>query len=82
MLRGGCTTTHATSDFFELSPETPQHRAAQTRYFETDNPTELLSASAAVLQDLGKEILRISVLKDGTVTRYVRKIRGEFKPPR
>jgi len=35
-----------------------------------------------VKKDLGKEILRISVLKDGTVTRYVRKIRGEFKPPR
>ena len=36
-----------------MSPQSPQHRAAQTRYFETRDATELLSASAAVLQDLG-----------------------------
>lgn len=36
-----------------MSPESPQHRAAQTRYFETRDSAELLSASAAVLQDLG-----------------------------
>jgi hypothetical protein len=41
---------------FELSPESPQHRAAETRYFETRDATELLSASAAVLQDLGFHI--------------------------
>lgn len=39
--------------FFELSPQTPQYRAAQTRWFETRDADELLSASAAVLQDLG-----------------------------
>jgi len=45
-------------------------------------PEALGGTEYYVKKDLGKEILRISVLKDGTVTRYVRKIRGEFKPPR
>lgn len=36
-----------------LSPETLQQRQVQTRRFETMNEAELLSASAAVLQDLG-----------------------------
>jgi hypothetical protein len=39
--------------FFELAPEAPQHRVEETRFFETRDSTELLSASAAVLQDLG-----------------------------
>ena len=38
------------------SPRFPNHRAAQTRLFETPNEIELLSASAAVLQDLGFQI--------------------------
>ena len=41
---------------FQLTPESAQHRAAQTREFETPNETELLSASAAVLQDLGFQV--------------------------
>jgi len=45
-------------------------------------PEALGGTEYHVKKNLGKEILRISVLKDGTVTRYVRKIRGEFKPPR
>ena len=45
-------------------------------------PEALGGTEYHVKKDLGKEILRISVLKDGTVMRYVRKIRGEFKPPR
>lgn len=40
----------------QLSPESPAHRAIETRTFETPNETELLSASAAVLQDLGFQI--------------------------
>jgi len=48
----GCTTARP-QEPFELSPDSPRHRAAQTRYFETRDATELLSASAAVLQDLG-----------------------------
>jgi hypothetical protein len=42
--------------FFELSPQTAQNQALQTRMFETTDEKELLSASAAVLQDLGFQI--------------------------
>lgn len=51
----GCATTEA-KQFFVLAPEAPAHKAAQTRFFETRAPNELLSASAAVLQDLGFHI--------------------------
>ncbi len=37
----------------QLSPESLERRKAQTRVFETDNEAVLLSASAALLQDLG-----------------------------
>jgi hypothetical protein len=39
-----------------LEPVSPQYRAAQTRFFETSDEIELLSASAAVLQDLGFQL--------------------------
>lgn len=52
----GCVTRTQPAEFFQLSPESPKHRAAQIRYFETDDDRELLSASAAVLQDLGFHI--------------------------
>ncbi len=42
--------------FFALTPESAKHRALQTRTFETSDEKELLSASAAVLQDLGFQI--------------------------
>ena len=42
--------------FFESTPEGSRHKALQTRIFETSNEKELLSASAAVLQDLGFQI--------------------------
>ncbi len=42
--------------FFALTPENAQHRALQTRMFDTSDEKELLSASAAVLQDLGFQI--------------------------
>jgi len=42
--------------FFALTPQNAQHRALQTRMFETSDEKELLSASAAVLQDLGFQI--------------------------
>ena len=42
--------------FFQLTPESAQHRALQTRMFETSDEKELLSASAAVLQDLGFQV--------------------------
>lgn len=38
---------------FELPADSAQRRAAETRVFETRDANELLSASAAVLQDLG-----------------------------
>ena len=41
---------------FQLAPESSAHRAMQTRQFETPSSDELLSASAAVLQDLGFQI--------------------------
>jgi hypothetical protein len=39
-----------------LTPESPGYRALQTRIFETTDERELLSASAAVLQDLGFQV--------------------------
>jgi hypothetical protein len=41
---------------FALTPESAANRANQTRRFETPNSDELLSASAAVLQDLGFQV--------------------------
>jgi hypothetical protein len=56
LLLAGCAARQKPAEFFQLSPESPAHKAAQTRQFETSNETELLSASAAVLQDLGFQI--------------------------
>jgi hypothetical protein len=53
---GGCVATLQPTDFFELTAESPVNKSMQTRLFETDNEKELLSASAAVLQDLGFQI--------------------------
>jgi hypothetical protein len=50
---GACQATVPDRDLFVLAPESPKERAEETRYFETRDSTELLSASAAVLQDLG-----------------------------
>lgn len=47
----GCVTTPA--QFFHPAPETSEQKAVQVRHFETSDSSELLSASAAVLQDLG-----------------------------
>lgn len=55
-LLAGCASREKPQDFFQLTEESPKHKAAQTRYFETSGETELLSASAAVLQDLGFQI--------------------------
>jgi hypothetical protein len=41
---------------FQLKPESAANRAMQTRGFETRDEAELLSASAAVLQDLGFQV--------------------------
>jgi hypothetical protein len=40
-------------DALQLSPDSLQRRQLQTRVFETEDEMQLLSASAALLQDLG-----------------------------
>ena len=55
-LLSGCVQMPKVETFFVLTPESAQHRALQTRMFETSDEKELLSASAAVLQDLGFQV--------------------------
>ena len=55
-LLSGCVQMPKVETFFVLTPESAQHRALQTRMFETSDEKELMSASAAVLQDLGFQI--------------------------
>ncbi len=55
-VSAGCVATWQPAEFFELSAESPAHKAMQSRYFETGDELELLSASAAVLQDLGFQV--------------------------
>jgi len=55
-LLTGCVTHTEPAELLQLTAETPKHRAMQTRFFETPNEKELLSASAAVLQDLGFQV--------------------------
>jgi hypothetical protein len=54
----GCYSTPKTTpiELFSLTPESAANKANQTRQFETPNSEELLSASAAVLQDLGFQV--------------------------
>jgi hypothetical protein len=55
-LLSGCVAMPKAEDFFKLTPEIAKHRALQTRIFEVSNENELLSASAAVLLDLGFQV--------------------------
>jgi hypothetical protein len=52
----GCASPRQASEFFLLPETSALHRASQTRLFETRDEIELVSASAAVLQDLGFQI--------------------------
>ncbi|MDK2744889.1 MAG: hypothetical protein NDI90_18460 [Nitrospira sp. BO4] len=52
----GCVTHTQPDELFQLKPESAANRAMQTRLFETKDEAELLSASAAVLQDLGFQV--------------------------
>jgi hypothetical protein len=52
----GCVTHSEPGALFQLTPESAINRAMQTRQFETKDEKELLSASAAVLQDLGFQV--------------------------
>ncbi len=49
----GCATYTQPAELFRLTAESSRNKAVQTRFFETKDEVELLSASAAVLQDLG-----------------------------
>ncbi|MGC3973718.1 MAG: hypothetical protein QM771_04950 [Nitrospira sp.] len=51
-----CGAEHSRHNLFELSPQSSANRAMQSRLFETGADHELLSASAASLQDLGFQI--------------------------
>jgi hypothetical protein len=53
----GCVQHAPVESFFQLTPESARYRAAETRQFETSGEDELLSASAAVLQDLGFQVV-------------------------
>lgn len=54
----GCYSNSKTTpiELFALTQESAANKANQTRQFETPNSDELLSASAAVLQDLGFQV--------------------------
>lgn len=52
----GCVTPTEPTELFQLTPESAKYRAMQIRFFETKDEAELLSASAAVLQDLGFQV--------------------------
>ncbi len=56
MLLSGCVAPTDPADLVSLPLESAAHKAMQSRYFETPDETELLSASAGVLQDLGFQI--------------------------
>lgn len=59
-LWAGCATERTEpTGLLSLSPESAANRAMQTREFETTDELELLSASAAVLQDLGFQISEV-----------------------
>jgi hypothetical protein len=55
-LLPSCASPTKPEELLRLSPESPAHKAMQTRRFETADEKELLSASAAVLQDLGFQV--------------------------
>jgi hypothetical protein len=52
----GCVTPTQPVELFQLTEESPRNKAMQTRFFETKDEVELLSASAVVLQDLGFQV--------------------------
>ena len=77
----GCVQPIKPVEFFQLTPKSLKNRALQTRIFETTNEKELLSASAAVLQDLGFQIeeseVEMGILR-ATKERSAREFWQEF----
>ena len=62
----GCATT-APENLFQVAETSLQDRQLQSRFFETNNEVELLSAGVAVLQDMGYSIDETEI-KSGVVT--------------
>lgn len=62
----GCATT-APENLFQVAETSLQDRQMQSRFFETDNELELLSAGVAVLQDMGYSIDETET-KSGVIT--------------
>ncbi|MAF65888.1 MAG: hypothetical protein CMJ84_09555 [Planctomycetes bacterium] len=58
LLLGACASGPRTTskEFFQLTPESAANKSMQTRRFEMSDGDELLSASAAALQDLGFQV--------------------------
>ena len=56
VLPQGCVQQTQPAELFQLTPGSSANRAMQTRFFDTENDQELLSASAAALQDLGFQV--------------------------
>lgn len=56
VLLSGCVTKQKPEPFFQLSPESAKRKALQSRVVDASTETEIISASAAVLQDLGFQI--------------------------
>ncbi len=56
LLLAACSTPTNPAQLFQLSSDSAARRASETRRFETPDEAELLSASAAVLQDLGFQV--------------------------
>jgi len=67
LFLSGCARMASPESFFELSSTYSKDKALQSRFFETSNQRELISASAAVLQDLGFQVeeseSRVGVLR-------------------
>jgi hypothetical protein len=78
----GCATPTEPDELLQLHPESSAHKAMQTRMFETRDDIELLSASAAVLQDLGfqvtesvREVGFLRAAKERSAREYGQEIR-------
>jgi len=72
-------------ELFRLTPDGAANKAMQTRQFETPNSDELLSASAAVLQDLGFQVTEsdrsvgfLRAAKERSAREYSQEIRRDI----
>jgi hypothetical protein len=63
---------------FTLSPETLRNRQLQTRIFETNDEMQVLTASAALLQDLGFTINKSEVKCGVIVASRYRDLRPNY----